>query len=117
MRGSGPLGARLNKYRGRYAEAEGRYAQTTPVRAAVAAYSGVAREAGMSPAALALRFVLSRPLVASAVMGVAISAYFIGRSLLRSSTHTRIDTHDEWSTDRRHAHHMANTRVPFGVIH
>ena len=70
MRGSGPLGARLNKYRGRYAEAEGRYAQTTPVRAAVAAYSGVAREAGMSPAALALRFVLSRPLVASAVTGV-----------------------------------------------
>ncbi|KAG2433522.1 hypothetical protein HYH02_012640 [Chlamydomonas schloesseri] len=65
----GPPGARLNRYRGRYAEAESRYGPRPNVVAAVAAYTALAAEVGMSPTALALRFVLSRPLVSSAVVG------------------------------------------------
>lgn len=64
--------SRLIKYRGRYAEAESRYAFDKPgLRAATQAYVSLAREAGMTPAALALRFVLSRParIVPSAVIG------------------------------------------------
>lgn len=39
------------------------------MREATAAYVALARAAGLSPAALALRFVLDHPLVASAVTG------------------------------------------------
>ena len=66
----GPPAARLNALRGRYAEGEARYAPTTPARAATRAYAGLAAAAGLSPAALALRWVLGRPLVAGAVVGV-----------------------------------------------
>jgi aryl-alcohol dehydrogenase-like predicted oxidoreductase len=73
---SGPQGAppeaRLNKYRGRYAEAEMRYAFDKPgLMGAVRSYVDLAREIGITPAALALRFVLSRPraLVPAAVVG------------------------------------------------
>ncbi|PNH05711.1 hypothetical protein TSOC_008013 [Tetrabaena socialis] len=65
----GPPGARLNRYRGRYGEAESRYGPKPNVPQAVAAYCRLAAEAGMSPTQLALRFVLSRPLVACAVIG------------------------------------------------
>lgn len=65
----GPPGARLNRYRGRYAEAESRYGPRPNVVSAVAAYAALAADVGLSPTALALRFVLSRPLVASAVIG------------------------------------------------
>jgi len=66
----GPPDARLNKYKGRYAEGEARYAPTVPARAAAAAYAALAVRAGLSPAALALRWVLGRPLVGGAVVGV-----------------------------------------------
>lgn len=65
----GPPGARLNRYRGRYAEAESRYGPKPNVREAVRAYVDIAARYGMSPTELALRFVLSRPLVVSAVVG------------------------------------------------
>lgn len=64
--------SRLIKYRGRYAEAEMRYAFDKPgLEEATRAYVALAQEAGLTPAALALRFVLSRParLVPSAVIG------------------------------------------------
>ena len=65
----GPPNARLNKYKGRYAEAESRYGAKPNVRAAVEEYEAVARRWGLSPAALAVRFVLSHPLLAAAVVG------------------------------------------------
>ena len=70
----GPPAARLNKYRGRYAEGEARYAPTVPARAAAVAYARLAGEAGLSPAALALRWVLGRPQVGGAVVGVTSAA-------------------------------------------
>ena len=51
----GPREARLNKYRGRYAEAESRYGNKSNTVKAVQAYVDLAHEAGMSPAALAIR--------------------------------------------------------------
>ncbi|WIA39322.1 hypothetical protein OEZ86_005436 [Tetradesmus obliquus] len=65
----GPAAARLNKYKGRYAEAESRYGPKPNVQAAVAAYAQLAQQHGMSPTAMALRFVLQHHLVASAVIG------------------------------------------------
>lgn len=67
--GGGPPEARLNKYKGRYAEAESRYGPKPNVHEAVAAYAALAREAGLAPAVLALRFVLSHSMVAAAVTG------------------------------------------------
>lgn len=78
--GGGPPEARLNRYRGRYAEAESRYGPKPNVRQAVEAYCGLAAEWGLSGASLALRFVLGRPLVASAVVG-ATSAAQLGELL------------------------------------
>eukprot|EP00798_Chlamydomonas_sp_ICE-L_P008230 gene8230-1496_t len=65
----GPAEARLNLYRGRYGEAESRYGQRPPVVEATAAYCSIARQAGMEPVELALRFVMQHPLVASSVVG------------------------------------------------
>lgn len=65
----GPKEARLNKYKGRYAEAECRYGLRPNVVAAVQGYVDLAKHSSISPTALALRFVLSHPLVASAVVG------------------------------------------------
>eukprot|EP00879_Flechtneria_rotunda_P023344 GHRR01024694.1.p1 GENE.GHRR01024694.1~~GHRR01024694.1.p1 ORF type:complete len:145 (+),score=40.12 GHRR01024694.1:336-770(+) len=65
----GPPQARLNKYKGRYAEAESRYGPKPNVREAVAAYAALAWNHNMSPTSLALRFVLGNPLLASAVIG------------------------------------------------
>jgi aryl-alcohol dehydrogenase-like predicted oxidoreductase len=64
-----PPEARLNKYKGRYAEAESRYGPKVNVHVAVKAYAGVAIQYGMTLTELALRFVLDHPLVASAVIG------------------------------------------------
>jgi hypothetical protein len=55
--GGGPPEARLNRYRGRYAEAEARYAPRAPLVAAVGAYCDIAARHGMAPAELALRCV------------------------------------------------------------
>ena len=65
----GPPAARLNRYRGRYAEAESRYGPKPNVREAVAAYCALAAEAGISPTELAIHFVIGRPPVSSAVIG------------------------------------------------
>ena len=51
----GPKEARLNKYKGRYAEAEARYGLRPNVGAATRAYADLARQSGMTPTALALR--------------------------------------------------------------
>jgi hypothetical protein len=51
----GPKEARLNKYKGRYAEAESRYGLRPNVVAAVQAYVDLAKHSGISPTALALR--------------------------------------------------------------
>lgn len=66
----GPPEARLNKYKGRYAEAESRYGPKPNVKEAVGAYVDLALQWGLSPASMALRFVLGHQLVASAVIGV-----------------------------------------------
>lgn len=62
---------RLIKYRGRYAEAESRYGPKPNVASALDAYVRLAREHGMEPVEMALRFVLSNPLVRTAVVGAA----------------------------------------------
>ena len=67
--GGGPPQARLNKYKGRYAEAESRYGPKPNVQSAVAAYVDIAHRWGISPTQLAIRFVLGHPLVAAAVFG------------------------------------------------
>lgn len=67
---SPPPSARLNKYKGRYAEAECRYAlSNTSMHEAVALYARVAKEAGLTTTELAIRFVLQNPLTAAAVIG------------------------------------------------
>lgn len=66
----GPTNARLNKYKGRYAEAESRYGPKPNVYEAVKEYVNLARLYGISPTELSIRFVLSNPLVGSAVIGV-----------------------------------------------
>ena len=53
--GGGPPGARLNRYRGRYAEAESRYGPRPNVAEATAAYVALAAAAGLAPVELALR--------------------------------------------------------------
>ncbi len=53
--GGGSREARLNKYRGRYAEAESRYGNKSNTVQAVQAYVDLAHEAGMSSATLAIR--------------------------------------------------------------
>jgi N-acetyltransferase 10 len=45
----------LNKYRGRYAEAESRYGPRPNVQQAVKQYAELAEALGMTPTALALR--------------------------------------------------------------
>ncbi|EIE24224.1 Aldo/keto reductase [Coccomyxa subellipsoidea C-169] len=67
--GGGSEGARLNKYKGRYAEAESRYGPKPNTAAAVEAYVALAHAAAISPTELAIRFVLSNTLVASAIVG------------------------------------------------
>lgn len=54
--GAGP-DARLNKYKGRYAEAESRYGPRPNVVDAVRAYAHLAHEAGMRPLELAIQCV------------------------------------------------------------
>ena len=59
--GEGPREARLNKYRGRYAEAESRYGNKSNTVQAVQEYVNLAHEAGMSPATLAIRYLQILP--------------------------------------------------------
>ncbi|XVE77711.1 hypothetical protein DITRI_Ditri13aG0084900 [Diplodiscus trichospermus] len=67
----GPPDARLNLFRGRYSEGESRYNLTrNALRAATLEYLGIAEKYGLHPVMLAIAFVLSHPLVASAVFGV-----------------------------------------------
>ncbi|CAL8462223.1 g1754 [Coccomyxa elongata] len=67
--GGGPEGARLNKYKGRYAEAESRYGMKPNTLAALQAYTALAHSATMSPAELAIRFAMSNTLVANVIVG------------------------------------------------
>lgn len=54
--GGGPPGARLNRYKGRYAEAESRYGARPPVVEAVRKYCELAAQEGIAPAELAIRW-------------------------------------------------------------
>ena len=82
--GGAPPEARLNLYRGRYAEAEGRYSfERANVRPSVLAYCQLAQRHGMTPTELALRFTLSHPAVASALSGATEPAQL--RELLRAA--------------------------------
>ncbi|CAM6121783.1 unnamed protein product [Calypogeia fissa] len=66
----GSKDARLNLYKGRYAEAECRYNFSKPnLIPAVSAYIEIARKYGISPVALAISFVLQHPLLIGAVIG------------------------------------------------
>jgi N-acetyltransferase 10 len=60
---------RLVKFKGRYAEAESRYGPKPNVRKAVKAYVSLAKEFGMDPVELAIRFALSQPQVCTLVVG------------------------------------------------
>ncbi|XP_020101227.1 protein tas isoform X2 [Ananas comosus] len=67
---SGPPDARMNLFKGKYSEGESRYKlSSSTVRAAVGEYVRIAVKYGVSPASLAIAFVLRHPLVASAVFG------------------------------------------------
>ncbi|XP_025815008.1 uncharacterized protein LOC112892051 isoform X2 [Panicum hallii] len=67
---SGPPEARMNLFKGRYSEGESRYKLQSPeVKLAVKEYTQIAAKYGISPATLAIAFVLRHPLVASAVFG------------------------------------------------
>mmetsp|Transcript_8972 Transcript_8972/g.31828 ORF Transcript_8972/g.31828 Transcript_8972/m.31828 type:complete len:402 (+) Transcript_8972:244-1449(+) len=68
--GGAPPTARLNKYKGRYAEAECRYSLSNPnMHQAVASYRQVAEDAGLTTVELSIRFVLDNPLTVAAVTG------------------------------------------------
>uniref|UniRef100_A0A0D9XUP8 NADP-dependent oxidoreductase domain-containing protein n=1 Tax=Leersia perrieri TaxID=77586 RepID=A0A0D9XUP8_9ORYZ len=68
----GPPDARMNLFRGRYSEGESRYNLQNPkLKAAVKEYTKIGSKHGISPAILAVAFVLRHPLVASAVFGAA----------------------------------------------
>lgn len=68
--GGGPSDARMNIFRGRYSEGESRYDLSNAViTEAVKEYVNVAEKHNLSPASLAIAFVLKHPLVASAVFG------------------------------------------------
>ena len=59
----------LRMRRGRYAEGEARYGPRDSVVRAVRAYRAVAEESRLSMTELALRFVLGRPYVSTAIVG------------------------------------------------
>lgn len=66
----GPSDARMNLFRGRYSEGESRYKLFSPdVIEAVKEYVDLARNYGLSPTSLAIAFVLSHPLITSAIFG------------------------------------------------
>nr|CAB3445565.1 unnamed protein product [Digitaria exilis] len=65
-----PPDARMNLFKGRYSEGESRYKLQSPkVKAAVKEYTQISVKYGISPATLAIAYVLRHPLVASAVFG------------------------------------------------
>ncbi|KZV54337.1 aldo-keto reductase-like [Dorcoceras hygrometricum] len=66
----GPADARLNLFRGRYAEGESRYSlSNSTVKKAINLYVNIAKKYGIHPVSLAIAFVLRHPLVASAIFG------------------------------------------------
>ena len=94
---------RLNRYRGRYAEAESRYGPRPNLAQAVQAYVDLARQAGVSPLRLALGFVLGRPLVAAAVAGASSAEQL--RELLRAAEGPALDADLLEAVDGLHAHY------------
>ncbi|XP_006857004.2 uncharacterized protein LOC18446836 isoform X1 [Amborella trichopoda] len=68
--GGGPFDARMNFFRGKYPEGESRYnLSKANIIAATTAYKKIAENHGLSPACLAIAFVLRHPLVGSIVFG------------------------------------------------
>ncbi|KAH6827599.1 hypothetical protein C2S53_015284 [Perilla frutescens var. hirtella] len=66
----GPSDARLNLFKGRYAEGESRYSLSNDIiRKATESYFSIAKKYDVHPVSLAIAFVLRHPLVASAVFG------------------------------------------------
>ncbi|XP_042491389.1 protein tas-like isoform X4 [Macadamia integrifolia] len=68
--GGGQVDARMNLFRGEYAEGESRYnLSNSLIKAATEAYLDIAEKYALSPVSLAIAFVLKHPLVGSAVFG------------------------------------------------
>ncbi|KAK7399720.1 hypothetical protein VNO78_10909 [Psophocarpus tetragonolobus] len=68
--GGGSTDARLNIFKGKYAEGESRYNLSNKIiKAATVEYLNIAKTYGLHPISLAIAFVLRHPLVASAVFG------------------------------------------------
>lgn len=66
----GPAEARLNLFRGKYAEGESRYSLSrSTVKKATDLYVNIAKKYCIHPVSLTMAFVLRHPLVASAVFG------------------------------------------------
>mmetsp|Transcript_42154 Transcript_42154/g.109299 ORF Transcript_42154/g.109299 Transcript_42154/m.109299 type:complete len:265 (+) Transcript_42154:757-1551(+) len=101
--GGGPPGARLNRYKGRYAEAESRYGARPPVVEAVRKYCELAAQEGIAPAELAIRFVLQHPLVASAVTGATDQAQLA--ALLRAASAAPLRENTIAAVDAIHGSH------------
>ncbi|XP_051181335.1 uncharacterized protein [Lolium perenne] len=67
---NGPPDARMNLFKGRYSEGESRYNLQNPkLESAVKEYKRISAKYDISPAMLAIAFVLRHPLVGSAVFG------------------------------------------------
>ncbi|KAL2343216.1 hypothetical protein Fmac_004501 [Flemingia macrophylla] len=66
----GPTNARLNLFKGRYAEGDSRYNLSNKfIREATMEYLNIAKKYGLHPVSLAIAFVLRHPLVASVIFG------------------------------------------------
>ncbi|KAG0564378.1 hypothetical protein KC19_8G106000 [Ceratodon purpureus] len=99
---------RLNKYRGRYAEAECRYSTAKPnVLPAIRAYVKIAQRHNLSPVALAIGFVLRHPLLTSVVMGA--TRMWQLREILDAS---RVDLSEEILTEIDVVHELYPNPTP-----
>lgn len=97
----GDKSCRLEKYKGRYAEAESRYGPRQNVIAAVMAYSAIARKYGMSPTELALRFTLDHPLTATVIFGASNEKQL--QECIRAAGKGQLDEAVREEVDRIHA--------------
>lgn len=99
--GGGPREARLNKYKGRYAEAESRYGPKQNVVEAVTEYVKLAEAWSITPTELALRFVINHSMVAAAVVGVTSKSQL--RELLVAAEKPCLEENLRMAVDEIHA--------------
>lgn len=92
---------RLNLHRERYSEDGKRYARREPVVAAVRQYAELAREWGLTPAEMALAWVLNNSLVTTAVIGA--TSLLQLRELIAAAEGPPLDPELLAACDRVHA--------------